>query len=127
MPVHVNDTAGPITCLSWIPCSSGFSNDISEKVSTNCDGPPYTQSGGDGSDDVWSILTRLPSLSKAYSYNPSGREDTEDCQRLDHGESMSLLIAGTKNGHISLYVNGFLHCAKVDMNGTLAGPSNLSG
>ena len=90
-------------------------------------GPPCTQNESDGSDDVWSFLTKLPSLSKAYSYNPSGLEDTEDCQRLYHGESMSLLIAGTKGGHISLYMNGFLHCAKVDMNGNMGGPSNLSG
>ena len=77
-------------------------------------------------EDPWAFLTKLPSLSKAYSYNPSGVEDTEECQRLFQGESLSLLIAGTKDGCVSLYMNGFLSCAKTAMNGSFRGTNGAS-
>ena len=123
VPVHVNDTEGHITCLSWIPCEGDIISD--KEYSCTPEAPIKTPERCE--DDVWSFLTQLPSLSKAYSYNPSGVEDTEDCQRLYHGESLSLLIAGTTEGHISLYMNGFLHCTKVDLNGSFGGPNNLTG
>ena len=125
--MHINDAAGPITCLSWIPCQGEQDNANSEKESKAVNETPFKQYEDGGSDDLWSFLTKLPSLSKAYSYNPSGVEDTEDCQKLYYGESLSLLVAGTKEGYISFYMNGFLHCTKVDMNGNIGGPNHLSG
>ena len=122
-PVHVNDAGGHITCLSWISCDSDKNSD---KEHSCLNENPIKTSEIDTGDNVWSFLTHLPSLSKAYSYNPSGVEDTEDCQRLYHGETISLLIAGTTDGHILLYMNGFLHCTNVDLNGSFGGHNNLA-
>ena len=121
VPIHINDAEGSITCLSWISCPNEHEilvNESKDSIETSIKSHLET-------NEVWAFLTQLPSLSKAYSYNPSGEEDTEDCQKLLHGHSMSLLIAGTKKGHISLYMNGFLHCTKVDMNGIEG--SNING
>ena len=74
-------------------------------------------------NEVWSFLTQLPSLSKAYSYNPSGTEDIEDCQKLHHGDSLSILVAGTKQGCVSVFMNGYLHCTKIDLNSIIESSS----
>ena len=109
--------------MSWISCPNE-QHEISVRESK--DANETSVKSHLETNEVWSFLTQLPSLSKAYSYNPSGAEDTEDCQKLLHGHTMSLLIAGTKKGLISMYMNGFLNCTKVDMNGIVEG-SHPSG
>ena len=120
----MNDVGSSITCLSWISCQNeGVSG--SSAIDSNFDKKMAPQNESEP-EDPWAFLTKLPSLSKAYSYNPSGVEDTEECQRLFQGESLSLLIAGTKDGCVSLYMNGFLSCAKTAMNGSFRGTNGAS-
>ena len=94
-PIHRCALTSGISCLNWVQMAPNF---------------PHTDE-----PDHWSFLTKFPSLSKAYSYNPSGSEETEDCRKVDDGSIVSLLIAGTVSGEISLYVNGFLLCANLNI------------
>ena len=125
VPIHINDAGTPITCMSWVPCEHEQSEtSLTETKDTN--ETIIKNNLNADVNEVWSFLTQLPSLSKAYSYNPSGAEDIEDCQKLLHGNSLSILVVGTKQGCISVFMNGFLHCTKIDMNNIIQS-SSISG
>ena len=121
-PVHIINVESSVTCLSWVSCILDSSDDVADKEVKSSNGI-----GAGCSDDIWSFLTKFPLLSKAYSYTPSSVEDVEDCQKLDPGGSVTLLICGTNEGRASLYMNGFLHCARIDIKNSLIGHCNISG
>ena len=51
----------------------------------------------------WDFLAKFPSLSRAYSYTPSGlmsgsggqKEDNEDCRKINDGGIVTLLMVGS--------------------------------
>ena len=74
VPIHINDAGTPITCMSWVPCEHEQSEtSLTETKDTN--ETIIKNNLNADVNEVWSFLTQLPSLSKAYSYNPSGAED----------------------------------------------------
>jgi len=113
--------SGGVSCLSWLQISAATEK---EKKLPSSDDKSASPSKADRIDSHWDFLTRFPSLSKAYSsYAPSGGEsgshddvDKDDCRKVDDGGIVTLLISGTENGEISLYFNGFLLCAKINLN-----------
>lgn len=87
--------AGGFTCLKWMLAES----------------PAAKKKSGESSPDPWAFLTRLPSLSKAYTASGSG-EETELISGLDD-EPFSLLISGSDSGKIVVFADGFLKVASL--------------
>ncbi len=64
-------------------------------------------------------MTIFPQLKKAYSINLQvvGEDEVECCQKLyDANAPQSLLMVGTDQGEVNIYLNGFLLCGHVYVN-----------
>lgn len=94
VPVISNSVDEPITFLRWSSCSL-------HKNEHN--------------DTDWEFLTKFPSLSKAFSYNPSNHEDIQNCRKLSVESSPSLLICGTAKGSIHFFMAGYLYIGSIDI------------
>ncbi|TRY62653.1 hypothetical protein TCAL_16639 [Tigriopus californicus] len=98
-PIHRMDLGSKLTCLKWIASPENRNK-------------PDNASSGD-----WNFLTRLPLLSKAYSTTTyESQFDVAECRIFDKDGPTSLLVCGTEQGFINMYINGFLHCARLDLN-----------
>ena len=72
---------------------------------------PYNETRGNltaSDNSEWDFLTKFPSLSKAFSYNPSKQEDIQTCRKLCPENCPSILICGTNKGQIYTFMSGHL-------------------
>lgn len=67
----------------------------------------------------WEFLTKFPSLSKAFSYNPSKQEDIQTCRKLCHEVGPSILICGTTKGSVYSFMAGHLPIGWVNVSSLL--------
>jgi len=105
--IHSEQLDSGVVSLAWVECPP-------------CSNVEY---GGIAEEGEWDFLAKLPSLSKTYSYVGTGQEELEDCRKLDSSE-MSVLLAGTENGTLYVFINGYLLCMKIAL-GELLGESGV--
>lgn len=96
VPVLVNKAKGSLTFLRWSSCG----NHLKESKEDQKD---------------WDFLIQFPSLSKAFSYNPSSQEDVQHCRKLSLESVPSILICGTDEGKVCFYMSGFMSIGFVDV------------
>ena len=95
-PVLTNYVDGNITFMRWTTCANSIPH---TKV---------TENEEIVKNDTWDFLIQFPSLSKAFSYNPSAQEEIQPCHKLAAESSPSLLVVGTKSGELFFFFSGFL-------------------
>ena len=126
-PVLSNQVSGGrVTFVRWTTCANSL---------------PYKKfkdSEESVQNDTWDFLIQFPSLSKAFSYNPSTQEDIQACHKLSAESSPSILLVGTEAGQVSFFFSGYLAMGKIQMDQVfeleerqpvkeiLLSPSNLS-
>lgn len=102
--VHTLSLSSAITCLCW-----------------STDG--CTVEGAEHGSSIYQdfsavFLPNLPSLNKSYgcvSAAKSVEESTDDCKMIKGQEDFNILVVGTANGRISLYVYGVLLCLEFEV------------
>ncbi|XP_040568405.1 anaphase-promoting complex subunit 4 [Lepeophtheirus salmonis] len=117
VPIHEldlcsSDTGSELSFLKWITL---------KEYHHPSDSIPSQKKHDNRTDSPWTFLNKFPDLTKAYSYNPSIQEETENCKKLDSGGIETLLISGTKDGVVNLYFNGFLYFSRMDVREILGG------
>ncbi|CAB4065593.1 APC4 [Lepeophtheirus salmonis] len=117
VPIHEldlcsSDTGSELSFLKWITL---------KEYHHPSDSIPSQKKQDNRTDSPWTFLNKFPDLTKAYSYNPSIQEETENCKKLDSGGIETLLISGTKDGVVNLYFNGFLYFSRMDVREILGG------
>ena len=108
IPVLTNQSNdGEISFMRWSTCEkssavffSGKNSDLTDKNTSNGD---------------WDFLVQFPSLSKAFSYNPSNQDDFQNCRKLSVENFPSVLICGTSKGHVSLYMSGYMSIGQINI------------
>jgi len=100
--IHSEQLDSGVVSLTWVECPQGSG------------GGGQGEYGGIADDSEWDFLSKLPSLSKTYSYVGTGQEELEDCRKLDSSE-MSVLLAGTERGTLYVLINGYLLCMKISL------------
>ena len=88
--------------MRWSTCE--FSNPMS-KMSLD----------SEENNDAWEFLRQFPSLSKAFSYNPSTQEDLQNCRKLCPEPYPTLLTCGTFNGKVSFFASGHMSVGFLDI------------
>jgi len=108
-PIHTNDLSGEITCLTWLDKPTGKhgendNNDLYDNISD---------------DRQWDFLSKLPSLSKTYSYVGVGQDEVDDCRQLVDTTDVTVLLVGTSTGTVYVFMGGFLLCLKLQLSDML--------
>lgn len=101
-PINTANVDGEVTSLAWVdkPVRAGSDADLYKNISD---------------DKEWEFLSRLPSLSKTYSYSEVGEDDLEDCRHLIDSDCGTVLLAGTSRGTVYVFMSGYLLCMKVSL------------
>ncbi len=106
-----------VTALTW--ADSGIDEQNEEEKSREDGGGGGDRAGAlQVPEEPFEFLTELPQLKKAYSYNLRnvGEEDLAPIQRLYDSESPAcVLLVGTDNGNVGIYINGYLHCGSINV------------
>ncbi len=117
-PILKNTMSGPVTSVTWVSCESSVAH---RQNKTNAD------SAADEAKQAWQFLNSYPSLSKAFSYNPSGPEESQTCNKLHDPEdgTSTLLICGSGSGQVQFWFNGFLPIGGIDVQKLIGCPQPL--
>lgn len=97
VPILTNRVNHGLTFMRWTAC------------------PESGSLPSNGNKD-WDFLIQFPSLSKAFSYNPSNQEDVQNCRKLSLETSHSILICGTDKGTVSFFMSGFMAIGFININ-----------
>ncbi len=101
VPVMINQVSAKITSMRWSSCQQFSNAELTESQEENKD---------------WDFLIQFPSLSKAFSYNPSSQEDVQHCRKLTSESDPSVLLCGTASGHVFFFMSGYMAFGFIDVN-----------
>ena len=102
-PVLTNYVSGNITFMRWTTCANSIPHSKVKETEE------YVK------NDTWDFLIQFPSLSKAFSYNPSALEEIQPCHKLTAETSPSLLVVGTQSGQLFFFFSGFLAMGRLSL------------
>ena len=101
IPVLTNQANGGLSFMRWSTCEFSV---------------PFSKYNFDTvSKDVWEFLRHFPSLSKAFSYNPSNQEDLQNCRKLVPEPHPTFLVCGTSNGKVAFFASGHMPIGFIDI------------
>ena len=103
-PVMSNQVGCRITFIRWTTCANSTPyHKVKERKES------------EQNNDSWDFLIEFPSLSKAFSYNPSTQEDIQACHKLSAETNPSILIIGTEAGQVYFFFSGYLAMGKIKL------------
>ena len=105
----MGDIKQTVTFMRWSSCGN---SEAYEEYNVNSN-----------ENTEWEFLTKFPSLSKAFSYNPSKQEEIQTCRKLCTEMYPSILICGTKNGQIYPFMSGHLQMGYIGIVSTFDIPN----